>query len=103
VKYEQGLLKLCKRCRWVTLRDVTEESFIAWRKKSGLSPKTVNDDLSIMRIFLNWMRRRRLIVTNPLQFVQKVHNDSPGNFRRALSVDEIKRLLEVAPTYRATV
>lgn len=61
VKYEQGLLKLCKRCRWVTLRDVTEESFIAWRKKSGLSPKTVNDDLSIMRIFFPRTGRNRLI------------------------------------------
>jgi integrase len=56
-----------------------------------------------MRAFLNWMKRRSLIVANPLEHVQKVSNDSPGGFRRALSVDEIKCLLRVAPAHRATV
>jgi integrase len=102
-KYSHSLPKLFGRCRWVTLRDVTEDSFTAWREKSGLSPKTLNDCLSNTGAFLNWMKRRRLIVANPLEHVRKVSNDSPGNFRRALSVDEINRLLKVAPTHRATV
>lgn len=42
-------------------------------------------------------------MANPLEHVRKVSNDSPGNFRRALSVDEIHRLLTVAPKHRATV
>ena len=84
------------------MRDVTEDSFTAWREKSRLSPKTVNDLLSNMRAFFNWMKRRRLIVADPLEHVRKVSNDSPGNFRRALSVDEINRLLSVAPAHRAT-
>jgi integrase len=102
-KYANSLPKLCKRCRWGTVRDITVESFTAWRENSGLGPKTVNDLLSNMRAFLNWMKRRSLIAANPLEHVQKVSNDSPGGFRRALSVDEITRLLRVAPTHRATV
>ncbi len=102
-KYGQTLPRLCDQCRWVTVRDIGDESFLAWRRKSDLSPKTVNDCLSNMRVFLNWMKRRRLIAANPLEHVQKVHNDSPGNFRRALSVDEINRLLAVAKAHRAAV
>ena len=102
-KYAHSLPKLFGRCRWVALRDITEDSFTAWREKSGLSPKTLNDCLSNMGAFLNWMKRRRLIVANPLEHVRKVSNDSPGNFRRALSVDEITRLLRVAPSHRATI
>jgi integrase len=56
-----------------------------------------------MGAFLNWMKRRRLIVANPLEHVQKVSNDSPGSFRRALSLDEINRLLRVAPSHCATI
>src|SRR5258708_7152538 len=102
-KNAHSLPKLFGRYRWIALRDITEDSFTAWREKSGLSPKTVNDLLSNMGAFLNWMKRRRLIVANPLEHVRKVSNDSPGNFRRALSVDEINRLLSAAPAHRATV
>jgi integrase len=49
------------------------------------------------------MKRRRLIVANPLEHVRKVSNDLPGNFRRALSVDEINRLLSAAPAHRGTI
>jgi len=102
-KYSQSLPKLFERCNWQTVRDITEDSFTAWREDSGLSPKTVNDLLSNTSAFLNWMKRRRLIASNPLEHVEKISNDSPGGFRRALSVAEIERLLRVAPTHRATV
>jgi integrase len=85
------------------VRDITEDSFTAWRENSELSPKTVNDLLSNTSAFLNWMKRRRLVAANPLEHVQKISNDSPGGFRHALSVAEIGRLLHVAPAHRATV
>ena len=102
-KYSHSLPKLFERCNWQTVRDITEDSFTAWREDSGLSPKTVNDLLSNTSAFLNWMKRRRLIANNPLEHVEKISNDSPGGFRRALSVAEIGQLLRVAPPHRATV
>jgi len=102
-KYRHSLPKLFDRCRWVTIRDVTAQSFIDWRDASGLSPKTVNDLMCTMRTFLLWMKRKRLIIDDPLLVVRKVVNPEPGSFRRALSADEVQRLLIKSPPHRALV
>ena len=102
-KYRNSIPKLCERCNWLSVRDVTAQSFTDWRDDSGLRPKTLNDLLGSMGAFLNWMIRKRLIPENPLRSVAKVPNHEAGGFRRSLSVEEIGRLLAVAPTHRATV
>jgi len=102
-KYRHSLPKLFDRCRWRTIRDVTAQSFIDWRDSSGLSPKTVNDLMCTMRTFLLWMKRKRLILDDPLSVVRKVANPGAGSFRRALSADEAQRLLIKAPPHRALV
>ena len=83
-KYRHSLPKLFARCRWLSIRDVTAQSFIDWRDVSGLSPKSVNDLLGTMRTFLLWMKRKRLVLEDPLAGVRKVANHQVGNFRRAL-------------------
>jgi integrase len=103
IKYGQNLPNLFKRCGWTTIRDVTPASFTRWRDDSALKPKSVNDLLGSMRTFLLWMKRQRLILADPLAEVRKVSNPNVGNFRRALSIDEINRLLDLSPPYRARV
>jgi integrase len=102
-KYRHSLPKLFARCGWQTLRDVTAPTFIAWRERSGLLPKTVNDLLGSMRTMLLWMKRTRLITVDPLSDVRKVSNPRVGSFRRALSVQELQRLLTTSPRHRAVV
>lgn len=102
-KYRQSLPKLFERCRWKELRDVTADSFVRWRRSSDLSPKSLNDLLATATTFFLWMQRQGLLAANPLKDVPKISYDSGRRFRRALSVDEIKRLLAVAPVHRAAV
>jgi len=102
-KYRHSLPKLFERCKWTTIREVTAQSFTAWRDESGLSPKTINDALGTMRTFLLWMKRKRLILADPLETVRKVSNPNVGSFRRSLSVEQAQRLLATAPPHRALV
>ena len=103
IKYRFSLPLLFTRCKWTTIRDVTPASFTKWRDAGGLAPKSVNDLLGSMRTFLLWMKRERLILVDPLADVRKVANPGVGSFRRALSVDDIRRLLDKSPTHRARV
>ena len=102
-KYRQSLPKLFGRCGWVTIRDVTAQSFTNWRDTSDLAPKSLNDFLGTMRTFLLWMKRKRLILVDPLEDVRKVANPEAGNYRRALSVEESQRLLVKSPPHRALI
>ena len=102
-KYRHSLPKLFARCKWMMIRDVTAQSFTAWRDESGLAPKTVNDILGTMRTFLLWMKSKRFILADPLENVRKVSNPNVGSFRRSLSVEEARRLLAKAPPHRALV
>jgi len=81
----------------------TAQSFITWRSHSSLRPKTLNDLLGAMTSLLNWMERQQLILSNPLKHVERVHDRSPREFRRALYPEDAQRLLTVAPPHRATV
>lgn len=101
--YRKHLTRLCARCGWVHLCDVTARSFEDWRKGSGLSPKFQNDLLSFMRTFLGWLRRQKLVLGDPLEGVAKLRNESLGTYRRALSVDQVQKLLAVASPERSAV
>lgn len=103
LKKYANLRVLFSRCGWVRLPDVTERSFCDWRARSPLAPKSKSDLLKNTRAFLNWMRRRRMLRENPLEFVRDVDNRRTEHFRRALSEDEIRRLLAAAPHERAVV
>lgn len=102
-KYQNVLPKLFGRCGWITIRDVTSDSFTKWRDTCDLKPKTVNDMLGCMRTFLLWMKRQNMILVDPLAQVEKVHNPGVGSFRRSLSQEEIGRLLQKSPPHRALV
>lgn len=102
-KYRNCIPKLCKRCGWVMVRDITSQSFCQWRAASGLEPKTLNDLLGAMSSLLQWMERQQLILANPLKHAGKITNRNPKAYRRALSLEHIEKLLAVAPLHRAMV
>jgi integrase len=102
-KYRNCIPKLCDRCGWVMVRDITSQSFCQWRATSGLEPKTLNDLLGAMCSFLNWMEGHQLIIANPLKHAGKSKNQNPKAYRRALSLEHIKKLLAVSPLHRGMV
>lgn len=94
---------LCRGCGWKTLRDVTPVSFCNWRARTTHAPKYFNDLQSSMSGLLHWLERQQLLLVNPLKHVDKVSNATRTPFRRALSLVEVTRLMQVAPPSRAWV
>ena len=91
------LKKLIKECGWQYPKDVTADSFMTWRREQTLSAKTLNDYLDAARGLMKWMQRAGRLETNPLQSVGK-HKTAGKEViqRRALTDEEVRRLLEVA-------
>jgi len=89
--------RLIKECGWKQLKDVTADSYQAWRAKQTLSPKTLNEYLGSMSSLLNWMEKHERVARNPLVHVQKVQaNGRQVRPRRAFTDDEMQRLLAIA-------
>ena len=89
--------KLFKDCRWQYPKDVTADSFMVWRGAQTLAAKTLNDYLDAATAMLKWMQRASRLEANPLQAVRKVKTAGREKVqRRALTDDEVRRLLEVA-------
>jgi len=91
------LAKLLKDCGWQYPKDVTADNFMAWRSKQTLAAKTLNDYLDAANGLMKWMQRAARLEENPLQTVRKVKTAGRETVqRRALSDDEVRRLLDVA-------
>lgn len=94
---EHRLQRLARGCGWEFPRDVTAESFLAWRVTADKSAKTLNEYLAAAKQLLSWMRRQGRVAANPLEVVGKVEtNGREERKRRALTDDEVTRLLSVA-------
>ncbi len=65
----------------------------------GLTPKTAWDHADGLQSFCNWCARRGLLEDNPLKRLQKI-DTSPRTCRRAMTGEEIRRLLESSPPHR---
>ncbi len=91
------LVKLFKDCAWQYPKDVTVDSFMVWRGGQTLAAKTLNDYLDAANALLKWMLRASRLEANPLQPVRKVKTAGREKVhRRALTDDEVRRLLVVA-------
>ena len=101
------LAKLAKECGWTCLDDMTADSFVQWRtatKGTRQGAKTLNQYLDTARAFLGWCERHRRIVDNALATVGKLDvSRDVRRRRRALTVDQLRRLLDVAPAGRGLV
>jgi len=85
-------------CGWKILRDITPESFIAWRAEQAMAPKTLNEYLNAATGFLNWMENNGSVSHNPLSKVD--HVETKGNEvrkRRALTMEQLESLLKASP------
>jgi integrase len=96
------LVKLFKDCGWQHPKDVTADGFMAWRGKQSLAAKTLNDYLDASNGLMKWMKRAARLEENPLQAVRKVKTAGREALqRRALTDDQVQRLLEVAGPRKA--
>ncbi len=102
-RYRKSMTRLFTLCRWSKLADVTPRSFSEWRGRSDLAAKYVNDLLGILSTFMTWLEREGVIVQNPLKHVGKARVIKGEGYRRALSPDELQKLVNAASPERAAV
>jgi len=94
---QKQIEKLVSECRWLTVKEVTPNSFSKWRSVQRKAAKTLNEYLASMNAFLNWLKRNQRVGFNPLKSVEKVQaNGRQVRKRRALTSEEMTRLLSVA-------
>lgn len=102
------LLSLAADCGWLVVRDVTADSFMTWRRSQGMKSKTLNDYLSDVRSFLQWLVELDRLASNPLSKVPRITvKDDEEEKRRAFAGDEAERLFLVSGSraiiYQATL
>lgn len=99
---DKRIQKLLGECSWQLPGDVTPDSFMAWRRRQTKSAKTLNDYLDAANALLNWMKQQGRLLQNPLiGAVRKVSTCESESPWRALSDDEVTRLLAAAGPRRA--
>ena len=117
------LIRMAMECGWKNVSDITPDSIVKWRdalqqilqirkassngqtmddrKPKAASAKTKNIYLSTAKAFCNWLVQHDRIGRNPLANVGGVEERGKQvRVRRALSDDEIIRLLDIAGKYR---
>ncbi|MED5585090.1 MAG: site-specific integrase [Verrucomicrobiota bacterium] len=94
-----------EHAKWRNLIDIKPDGFLSWRSANGnKAAKTLNEYLNAFNAFLNWLVQRETIPANPLAKIPKCETRGrEKRVRRALSVDELKRLIAHAPGERALV
>lgn len=95
-RVRQRVRILVRDCGWEYPKDVTADSFMRWRASQCKAARTLNHYVDAARVLLNWMMAQGRIAVNPLGTVEKVDVRGKQTFeRRALSDDEVRRLLAV--------
>jgi integrase len=72
--------RLIAECGWRVLKDVTPETFRAWRNRQTSAAKTRNEYLHAISGLLNWLAENKQLPANPLDPVEAV--DTRGKERR---------------------
>jgi integrase len=90
----------------VQVADVTPETIrrgLTGLSRGGASPTTVNGYRLSVSGFFAWLVREGRWPTNPVKQVAPVKVNGKVRERRALTEEELRRLLEAAPPHRALV
>lgn len=105
IKYRSRIQRLMKDCQWERVGQVTAESFIVWRNgQTAFSARTLNHYLEAVNAFMNFLVRMGRIPANPLVCVSKVkQRGQETRQRRALTEEEVSRLLEATEPYRCMI
>ncbi len=93
-----------KKLRLKTLKELTGclarvEKVLRGLQKTGASGKTLNDYAASLNSFCNWCIDRDYMEEHPLKKLKRF-DATPKTVRRAITPEEIMRLLEVAPEHR---
>ena len=93
-------LRIVPQCGFERLRDLNREAAEKWADRAeadGMGARTINDCLSALTAFGNWCVETKRIIANP--FTRLPMRDQKADrrrTRRALTGDELRRLLKVA-------
>jgi len=100
VNVQHCLDRIIGECGFERLRDLNRRAVERWadrREADGMGARTLNDHLAALCAFGNWCTESKRIVANPLARPPK--RDAKADRRRqrrALTGDEVRRLLRVA-------
>jgi integrase len=94
------LRRLAADCRWGRLSDLRRSDMECWladQSRQGRGARSRNAFREALLSFCNWCVRDRRLTVNPFDRMPKANTDAdPRRRRRALTEDEIGRLLDVA-------
>jgi integrase/recombinase XerD len=98
-RYQRGLTAVLDylAVQKVSQLDVTR--LLAYREHRlacGTSPRTINHDTIVLGAMLRWAAAQKLIGSNPLAGLKPLRHERPKE-GRALTADEVRRLLETSP------
>jgi len=92
--------RIVRECGWTTLRSVTADSVISWINRAvqqQVAPKTIRNMIGAVGSFCAWAVKRSRMYANPIAGVELPRVDGDvRRQRRALTLEEIDRLLDVA-------
>jgi len=79
------------------ITEITKADLIAYRTEltKTLSARTINHDLSVIRMLFLSARRDDVLITNPAEFVEGVRGRT-GVQRRAFTIPQLQAILDVA-------
>ncbi len=97
---EGRLRRLIDECGFRKVTDIMAEAVGRWleeAEEADLAARTRNEYLGTMTAFCNWLKRTHRLPANPLAGMQKADQlNDRRHVRRALTVDEVGRLLRAA-------
>ncbi|MHC4539736.1 MAG: tyrosine-type recombinase/integrase [Planctomycetota bacterium] len=91
--------RVIEGCRFTTPSDINGEKLKNWMsdwRDKGKSAGSANAHLASFKSFVRWMLSTTRISQNPVQYVQPLKKLDREHPRRALTFDEVSRLLTVA-------
>lgn len=97
---ERTLTAIGAACRWNTPAAINRDALLRYlegRKRDGRAPRTLrNEQLSVAQ-FCNWLVEGKRIDADPLGKLVEFDTSERSRDRRALTPDEVRRLLAAAP------
>ena len=100
---EHRILHLCQETNIDTLVKIRRETIERWIaseiQKKTLTPSSINHYITAIKSFVKYAAEIELLPNNPLKCIRKI-NEAVGQrkVRRALTDEEVKRLLQAAET-----
>jgi integrase len=99
VLYRRALAAVLGWLGVTRVRQIDPDRVRAYRQErlgQGISPRTINLDVGVVKSMLGWGVKQKLIGSNPLAELARLPHDNPKE-GRALSDAEVARLLEKSP------